>query len=147
MTARETLGKVIWEASRADEGTISVTGANIVADAILAAHPGIRGVLDEPSASAEWSCDRGCSAPSAVCIVDHKPIEPPTDGDREALNAGPLSVEPLPHWWHQCRKESFADHVAGCRTPANWGDAGSTDPCDVCGRRHPGPGTPGVCDR
>lgn len=23
----------------------------------------------------------------------------------------------------------------------------STEPCDVCGRRHPGPGTPGVCDR
>ena len=24
---------------------------------------------------------------------------------------------------------------------------GSGDPCPVCGRRHPGPGTPGVCDR
>ena len=23
----------------------------------------------------------------------------------------------------------------------------SADPCPVCGRRHPGPGTPGVCDR
>lgn len=30
------LGKLIWETSRADEGTISVTGANIVAQAILA---------------------------------------------------------------------------------------------------------------
>lgn len=32
----ETLGKIIWETSRADEGTISVTGANIVARALLA---------------------------------------------------------------------------------------------------------------
>jgi hypothetical protein len=34
--SREALGSVIWHASRADEGTISVTGANIIADAILA---------------------------------------------------------------------------------------------------------------
>ena len=34
---REQVGKVVWETSRADEGSISVTGANIVADAILAA--------------------------------------------------------------------------------------------------------------
>ena len=33
---REDIGKVIWETSRADEGSISATGANIVADAILA---------------------------------------------------------------------------------------------------------------
>lgn len=32
---REQLGKVIWDTSRADEGTISATGANIIADAIL----------------------------------------------------------------------------------------------------------------
>lgn len=30
------LGKLIWETSRADEGTISVAGANIIAQAILA---------------------------------------------------------------------------------------------------------------
>lgn len=30
------LGKLIWETSHADEGTISATGANIVAQAILA---------------------------------------------------------------------------------------------------------------
>lgn len=30
------LGKTIWEASRADEGTISFTGANNVAETILA---------------------------------------------------------------------------------------------------------------
>lgn len=34
---RGRLAAIIWEASRADEGTISATGANIVADAILAA--------------------------------------------------------------------------------------------------------------
>lgn len=33
---REALGKIIWETSRADEASISATGANIVADAILA---------------------------------------------------------------------------------------------------------------
>lgn len=34
---REAIGRLVWETSRADEGTISVTGANIIADAILAA--------------------------------------------------------------------------------------------------------------
>jgi hypothetical protein len=34
--SRDALAKVIWEASRADEGTISATGANIVADALIA---------------------------------------------------------------------------------------------------------------
>lgn len=34
---RHELARVIWETSRGDEGTISATGANIVADAILAA--------------------------------------------------------------------------------------------------------------
>lgn len=33
---RHTLGELIWKTSRADESTISVTGANIVAEAILA---------------------------------------------------------------------------------------------------------------
>lgn len=33
---KESLAEVIWETSRADEGTISATGANIVADAVLA---------------------------------------------------------------------------------------------------------------
>ena len=33
---REALARVIWETSRADESTISVTGANIVADAVIA---------------------------------------------------------------------------------------------------------------
>ena len=36
LSTRNALAKVIWEASRADEGTISATGANTVADAILA---------------------------------------------------------------------------------------------------------------
>lgn len=35
-TDRNALGKVIWETSHADEQTISVTGANIVADAVNA---------------------------------------------------------------------------------------------------------------
>lgn len=34
--SRTDLARAIWEASRADEGTISATGANIVADALLA---------------------------------------------------------------------------------------------------------------
>lgn len=34
---REELGQIIWTTSRNDESTISATGANIVADAILAA--------------------------------------------------------------------------------------------------------------
>lgn len=37
MSARADLGKIIWEISHADERSISVTGANIVADAVLAA--------------------------------------------------------------------------------------------------------------
>lgn len=32
---RDRLASVVWEASRADEGTISATGANVVADAII----------------------------------------------------------------------------------------------------------------
>lgn len=35
-SAEEQLGKLIWETSRADEGTISVTGAKIIARSILA---------------------------------------------------------------------------------------------------------------
>jgi hypothetical protein len=31
------LGRLIWTTSRADEGTISITGADIIADAIIAA--------------------------------------------------------------------------------------------------------------
>ncbi|AYN57468.1 hypothetical protein HOU47_gp62 [Arthrobacter phage Constance] len=34
---REELGRIIWTTSHRDEGTISATGANILADAILAA--------------------------------------------------------------------------------------------------------------
>lgn len=34
--SRDALAKAIWEASRADEGTISATGANVVADALIA---------------------------------------------------------------------------------------------------------------
>ncbi|GAB2762844.1 hypothetical protein [Nocardioides pakistanensis] len=34
--SRDTLAKAIWAASRADEGTISYLGANIVADALIA---------------------------------------------------------------------------------------------------------------
>ena len=26
-------------------------------------------------------------------------------------------------------------------------EQGSAEPCSVCGRKHAGPGTPGVCDR
>lgn len=33
-TEREALGRIIWKTSRRDEGSISVMGANIVADAI-----------------------------------------------------------------------------------------------------------------
>jgi hypothetical protein len=36
-TDRNELGRIIWETSQRDEATISATGANIVADAILAA--------------------------------------------------------------------------------------------------------------
>jgi hypothetical protein len=37
MSGRHELGRLIWETSRTDEQSISATGANIVADAILAA--------------------------------------------------------------------------------------------------------------
>ncbi|MFE4229173.1 hypothetical protein ACFRJ8_14940 [Arthrobacter sp. NPDC056886] len=37
MSARHELGRIIWETSHHDEQTISATGANIVADAVLAA--------------------------------------------------------------------------------------------------------------
>jgi hypothetical protein len=34
---RAAIGKIVWDTSRRDEGTISATGANIIADALLAA--------------------------------------------------------------------------------------------------------------
>lgn len=37
MSDREALGRIVWVTSHADEGAISATGANIIADAILAA--------------------------------------------------------------------------------------------------------------
>ena len=37
VTQESELGRLIWETSQRDEGSISATGANIVADAILAA--------------------------------------------------------------------------------------------------------------
>lgn len=43
---RDALAQIIWETSRADEGSISATGANIVSAAILAA--GYRKVPSEP---------------------------------------------------------------------------------------------------
>lgn len=50
---------------------------------------------------------------------------------RDALSAEEDSreanaPEPLPHWWHQCRKATFSEHVASCRTPKSWGDPGLT---------------------
>jgi hypothetical protein len=50
-TAREALAEVIWSASRADEGTISATGANVVADAILTS-PALARLLAEARAGA-----------------------------------------------------------------------------------------------
>ena len=35
----EEIAKIIWETSRADEGTISATGANIIAKALVEAFP------------------------------------------------------------------------------------------------------------
>src|SRR5690606_524655 len=34
---------------------------------------------------AEWSCEQGCKAPSAVCLLDHRPAPQPPEDDREAL--------------------------------------------------------------
>lgn len=53
---RERLGEIIWRTSRADEGTISATGANIIADAILAEFPGFR-VAPEPVGDVQDALD------------------------------------------------------------------------------------------
>src|SRR5690606_13947799 len=34
---------------------------------------------------AEWSCEQGCKALSAVCLLDHRPAPQPPEDDREAL--------------------------------------------------------------
>lgn len=54
VSERYELARVIWETSRGDEGTISATGANIVADAILAAGWRRRGERDELAQAAAW---------------------------------------------------------------------------------------------
>lgn len=46
-------------------------------------------------------------------------------------------------WWRE-HQAFMDDQIAKARAE---GRAESADPCPVCGRRHPGTGTPGVCDR
>ena len=58
MSERDDLGRIIWDTSRADESAISATGANIVADAILAAGwrpPATADHPTEPSAHQVWA--------------------------------------------------------------------------------------------
>lgn len=62
--AREALGQIIWDTSRAGESTISATGANIVADAILAA--GYR-LSDE--ARAEWATEYIVFSPESILYL------------------------------------------------------------------------------
>lgn len=65
---REALAEIIWDTSRADEGTISATGANIIADAILS-----RLSVPEP-AEVEW--EYGYNTGSTVTFVgDRAQIE------------------------------------------------------------------------
>jgi hypothetical protein len=61
---RERLAEAIWNASRADEGTISATGAGIVADALL---PLIDTLLREQAEGI------------AAAIMEAKPVHWPVD--------------------------------------------------------------------
>lgn len=87
-TARHELGKIIWETSHSDEATISATGANIVADALLAA--GYRkmeprwadGLVNDGTYEYTISSDCDGSSvqhwrrtPGTVCIEDASPWE------------------------------------------------------------------------
>lgn len=105
-------GKAIWETSRRDEGTISVTGANIVARAVMA-------VADEELAmykrggktlgeTIDWQCRAVLDATGM-----HHVIGEDGDGDwalvwehlaelRPRLDAAEAKlrrVEELAHWW------------------------------------------------
>lgn len=92
--AREALGRIIWETSRADESTISATGANIVADAILTA--GYR--LPEPTVAVDW--EYRCKLRSTDQTFEHPWVSVDADhhcgGVRQRrVKAGPwLPVSP-----------------------------------------------------
>jgi hypothetical protein len=54
--------------------------------------------------------------------------------------------------WSEGEMEpGWDDHLVDVLWDAGWRpvhtDRTAPDPCPVCGRRHAGPGTPGVCDR
>lgn len=70
--SRDRLAEVIWEASRADEGTISATGANIVAAAVRAylASESQVGGLPEVGVMREWCVD--CDSPQDVDDVSEE---------------------------------------------------------------------------
>jgi len=75
------IAKVIWEASRADEGSISATGANIVARSLIAHGFGtpwpsspqlvVDGVAQDPTDPLSWRI-----APSRVMEVPEPPEHP-----------------------------------------------------------------------
>ena len=80
--AHEPWAKVIWETSRADEGTISATGANIVAKALLAAMGRgelkvprlelvVNGELQDPSNPQAWKI-----GPGHIVEVPEEPPHP-----------------------------------------------------------------------
>lgn len=41
------------------------------------------------------------------------------------------TITPLPHWWSQCRKATFAEHVAECTTPSEFSDPARTPKPDT----------------
>ena len=70
----EELARTIWAASRADEGTISVTGANIVAAAVA---PVVARWLAEETAEAhEWGTIPALANPVVATTGDVKCNEP-----------------------------------------------------------------------
>jgi hypothetical protein len=71
---RSDLGGLIWETSQRDEGTISVTGADIIADAILAEgwmKPRTIGyvVVDVQTKKLDWDGDLHPSKDAAVASL------------------------------------------------------------------------------
>lgn len=81
---RDALAELIWTTSRNDEGTISATGANIVADAILAA-----GWTPPPRTAQSLPCPACQALAGRPCTI--------------ATDTGRRSVL----WYHEAREGAF----------------------------------------
>lgn len=91
---REDIANLIWETSHADEGTISATGANIIADAILRAFTVTAQADDRPS-SPEVVEDAELVVFDPLPIVGWSGRRWPYDlATTAAMNDGPAEFSP-----------------------------------------------------